>query len=42
VDSRTRLTLRHIGDESDAMARMIQERWPIKLRSLTSILGDQP
>jgi uncharacterized protein YndB with AHSA1/START domain len=35
----TRLTLRHIGDADDAMARMIRERWPIKLQALTTSLG---
>jgi uncharacterized protein YndB with AHSA1/START domain len=35
----TRLTLRHIGDVDDAMARMIRERWPIKLDALTATLG---
>ncbi|HEV3062556.1 MAG TPA: SRPBCC domain-containing protein [Vicinamibacterales bacterium] len=40
--SGTRLTLRHVGDEGEAMAQMIRERWPIKLRALASILrGDE-
>jgi hypothetical protein len=38
---RTRLTLRHIGDEGKAMAKMIRERWPIKLQALASMLGDE-
>ena len=37
----TRLTLRHIGDADDATARMIRERWPIKLQALASMLGDE-
>jgi uncharacterized protein YndB with AHSA1/START domain len=40
--SRTRLTLRHVGDEGEAMAKMIRERWPSKLRALASSLrGDE-
>ena len=38
----TRLTVRHIGDTDDAMAKMIRERWPIKLQALASTLGDEP
>ena len=34
----TRLTLRHWGDEGDEMAKMILDRWPIKLRALASVL----
>jgi uncharacterized protein YndB with AHSA1/START domain len=37
----TRLTLRHIGDTDDAIAKMIRERWPIKLQALASTLGDE-
>jgi len=37
----TRLTVRHIGDTDDAMAKMIRERWPIKLQALASTLGDE-
>jgi uncharacterized protein YndB with AHSA1/START domain len=37
----TRLTLRHIGDTEDAVARLIRERWPIKLQALASMLGDK-
>jgi len=41
TDCFTRLTVRHIGDTDDAMAKMIRERWPIKLRALASTLGDE-
>jgi len=34
----TRLTLRHVGDEGDETAKMIRDRWPIKLRALSTIL----
>jgi len=37
----TRLTVHHIGDTDDAMAKMIRERWPIKLQALASTLGDE-
>ena len=37
----TRLTVRHVGDTDDAMAKMIRERWPIKLQALASTLGDE-
>jgi uncharacterized protein YndB with AHSA1/START domain len=40
-DTRTRLTLRHIGDEGKTMAAMIRDRWPIKLRALASLIGDE-
>ena len=35
----TRLTLRHIGDVDDAMARLIRERWPVKIHALEATLG---
>jgi uncharacterized protein YndB with AHSA1/START domain len=35
----TRLTLRHIGDEGDETAKMVRDRWPIKLQALASMLG---
>jgi uncharacterized protein YndB with AHSA1/START domain len=34
----TRLTLRHYGDAGDEMAKMVCDRWPIKLRGLASVL----
>ena len=34
----TRLTLRHSGDAEDEMAKMVRDRWPIKLRGLASVL----
>jgi hypothetical protein len=37
----TRLTVRHISDTDDAMAKMIRDRWPIKLQALASTLGDE-
>ena len=37
--SGTRLTVRHLGYAEDEAGRMICERWPIKLRALTSMLG---
>ena len=37
----TRLTVRHVGDTDDAMAKMIRERWPIKLQALACTLGDE-
>jgi uncharacterized protein YndB with AHSA1/START domain len=37
----TRLTLRHVGDERNETAKLVCERWPIKLRALTSICGGQ-
>ena len=35
----TRLTLRHVGSEGDEVAKMILDRWPIKLRALRTNLG---
>jgi uncharacterized protein YndB with AHSA1/START domain len=35
----TRLTVCHIGDADDTMAKMIRERWSIKLEALASTLG---
>ena len=39
--SRTRLTIRHVGDEPEEVAKMIRERWPLKLRMLVSVLGGE-
>lgn len=38
----TLLTLKHVGDERDETAKMIRERWPIKLHILREILGGVP
>jgi len=38
----TQLTLRHVGTTDDALGKMIRERWPLKLRTLASTLGDEP
>lgn len=37
--SGTRLTLHHVGNEGDSTAKMVCDRWPIKLRALRTILG---
>jgi uncharacterized protein YndB with AHSA1/START domain len=38
----TRLTFRHVGTEGDEVAKMIRDRWPVKLRALGSILRGEP
>lgn len=34
----TRLTLRHVGNALDQIARMITDRWPIKVQALEMLL----
>jgi hypothetical protein len=36
----TRLTVRHVGEEPELTAQEIQERWPMKVRALSSMFGD--
>ena len=36
--TRTHLTLRHVGNAADDVARMVTHRWPIKLRALAVLL----
>ena len=36
----TWLTVRHLGEEPELTAKAIQERWPIKVRALSSMFGD--
>jgi hypothetical protein len=34
----TRLTLRHVGQTLDEVARMITDRWPLRLQALAALV----